>query len=364
MKIASIETFSTQDVALVRVLTDSGGEGWGQVAPYNADITARVLHRQIAPHALGTETEGWAQLQTEILEREHKFLGPYVCRALGGLDTALWDLRGKLEGQSVCSLLGGQPQPLPVYGSSMRRDISPEDEAERMAALREQFGFAAFKVRIGRPVGLDHDVSPRHSESMVRTVRDRLGAEVDLMADANGGFTAARAIEVGRILEDLDYFHFEEPCHYEQLEQTAQVAAALDIRVAGGEQDNSLLQFQRMITRGVVDVVQPDVGYIGGVTRAMQVARMAENWGIPCTPHCANRSLLQVFTAHLAAAAPSAFQYQEWSIEQNPWEDDLYSGVPEVVDGAIRLADAPGWGVTIDPTALKTAHWRESRRPK
>src|SRR5262249_126525 len=129
-RIASIETFSTPDVALVRVQSDDGGEGWGQVAPYNADITARVVHRQIASHALGEPADDWGPLLATILEREYKFPGSYVCRALGGLDTALWDLRGKREDRSVCELLGGTPRPFPVYGSSMRRDLRPAEEAD------------------------------------------------------------------------------------------------------------------------------------------------------------------------------------------------------------------------------------------
>src|ERR687891_605878 len=128
MRITSIETFSTREVGLVRATTEDGAQGWGQVSPYNADITAQIVHRQIAPHALGhsaLDAEGLVDL---IADREHKFPGSYVWRALCGLDTALWDLRGKLEGKSVCELLGGEPRALRVYASSMRRDITPEAE--------------------------------------------------------------------------------------------------------------------------------------------------------------------------------------------------------------------------------------------
>ncbi|MGH6921009.1 MAG: mandelate racemase/muconate lactonizing enzyme family protein, partial [Geminicoccaceae bacterium] len=135
MRIASIETFSTRDLGLVRVRTDDGAEGWGQVSPYNADITALIVHRQIAPHALGQSALDTERLVDLIADREHKFPGSYVWRALCGLDTALWDLRGKREGKSVCELLGGQPRPLRVYASSMRRDITPEAEADRLAGL-------------------------------------------------------------------------------------------------------------------------------------------------------------------------------------------------------------------------------------
>jgi len=112
VRIASVETFGDEHVALVRVRTDEGAEGWGQVAPYHADLTAQVLHRQVAPHALGRDALDVEALVDQIPEREHKFPGSHLYRALAGLDTALWDLRGKLEGKSVCELLGGQPGPL------------------------------------------------------------------------------------------------------------------------------------------------------------------------------------------------------------------------------------------------------------
>ncbi len=158
LDIHSIETFSNQTMALVRVRTRDGSEGWGQVAPYHADITAQVVHRQIAPHALGRDVLDIVRLVTEIPEREHKFPGSYLRRALAGLDTALWDLWGKLEeGKPVCSLLGGYPRPFRVYGSSMSRAITPEAEAKRLARLRDGCGYDAFKFRVGKECGHDED---------------------------------------------------------------------------------------------------------------------------------------------------------------------------------------------------------------
>ncbi|MGI9401430.1 MAG: mandelate racemase/muconate lactonizing enzyme family protein, partial [Rhizobiaceae bacterium] len=137
MKIDRIDTFSTEDVCFVRVTTDDGQSGWGQTAPYHADITAQVLHRQIAPHSLGSSVEDIEGIIDLIPEREHKFPGSYVIRAIGGLETALWDLHGKREGKPVCELLGGTTGRLRAYASSMKRDITPEDEAERFRRLAQ-----------------------------------------------------------------------------------------------------------------------------------------------------------------------------------------------------------------------------------
>jgi L-alanine-DL-glutamate epimerase-like enolase superfamily enzyme len=364
MKIAAIETFSNQFVGMVRVRTDDGGEGWGQLSPYNADITAAVLHRQVAAHALGQDAGDIEALVARLPELEHKFLGSYNSRAIGGLDTALWDLRGRRAGKSVCELLGGACRPFPVYASSMRRDIEPAEEARRLARLRDVDGFTAFKFRVGREVGHDQDEWPGRTEAVVRAVRDALGDDTTLLVDANSCYTPQKAIEVGRFLEDHGVSHFEEPCPYWELEWTAAVADALDLDVAGGEQDCLLSQWQRIIGMPAVDVVQPDVCYLGGLTRTLRVAQMAHAAGLTCTPHSANLSMVTVFTLHLMGAIPNAGPYVEFSIEPNdyyPWQVGLFEPALVVRDGAVAIPDGPGWGVQPARAWLERANRQVSR---
>ena len=363
MTIRSIETFANQFVALVRVSTADGATGWGQVAPYNADITALVLHRQVAPHALGHDADDIASLVARIPELEHKFPGSYLFRALAGVETALWDLRGRRAGKSVCELLGGEPRPIPVYASSMRRDIAPAEEADRFVRLRETHGFSAFKFRIGRENGHDEDEWPGRTETIVPAVRDALGEEAALLVDANGCYTPRKAIEVGRLLEQHGICHFEEPCPFWELEWTRDVADALDVDVAGGEQDCILGQWRRIVDLRAVDIVQPDVCYLGGVTRTLEVARMAAEAGLTCTPHSANLSLVTVFTLHLVGAIANAGPYVEFSIEPTeyyPWQDGLFEPALTVRDGQVRIPDGPGWGVEIDADWLSAAERRVS----
>jgi L-alanine-DL-glutamate epimerase-like enolase superfamily enzyme len=364
MKIAAIETFCNQFVGMVRVRTADGGEGWGQLSPYNADITAAVLHRQVAPHALGQDAGDVEALVARLPELEHKFPGSYLSRAIGGLDTALWDLRGKRAGKSVCELLGGRPRPVPVYASSMRRDIEPAEEARRLAKLRERDGFTAFKFRIGREVGHDQDEWPGRTEAVVREVRQALGDDATLLVDANSCYTPEKAIEVGRFLEDAGVAHFEEPCPYWELEWTAAVADALDLDVAGGEQDCLLSQWQRIIGMPAVDVVQPDVCYLGGLTRTLRVAQMAHAAGLTCTPHSANLSMVTVFTLHLMGAIPNAGPCVEFSIEPGdyyPWQVGLFEPALVVRDGAVAIPDGPGWGVQPARKWLERADRQVSR---
>ena len=360
-KITSVETFSTRYICVVRIRCDDGQEGYGQAAPYNADITASVLHRQMAPYVLGADATDIGALAERCIIGEHKFPGSYSCRAVGGIDTALWDLTAKAQGKSVAQLLGSTRSRLPVYGSSMRRDITPEAEAERLAGLQQDQGINAFKIRIANNFGKDVDRWPGRTETIVPTVRKAIGDGAELLVDANSGFSPERAIEVGRMLEQYNVGHFEEPCPYPELEWTAEVAAALTIPVSGGEQECDLAQFRRMVRLRAVDIVQPDICYLGGISRTLEVARMAEQAGLPCTPHAANRSMVTVFTLHFQSAIPNAGHFMEFSIEPAPWLDGLFVTDPfQVVDGSVAVPDGPGWGVEISPQWLENAEYAVS----
>jgi L-alanine-DL-glutamate epimerase-like enolase superfamily enzyme len=364
MKIRRLETFTSPFVGFVRVTTDSGEQGWGQVSTYHADITCEIFHRQVAVHALGTDALDFADTLALIGEREHKFPGSYLRRAMTGLDTALWDLRGKIEGKPVVSLLGGSPGPIRAYASSMKRDITPEDEAARFLRLRDEKGFTAFKWRVGAECGRDRDEWPGRTEAIVPLVAKALGDGIDKLVDANSCYSPRRAIEVGRMLEDNGIGHYEEPCPYWEFEQTREVAEALDIDVTGGEQDCEFSAWKTMIGMRAVDIVQPDVMYMGGIHRTLEVARMAAEAGLPCTPHAANLSLVTMCTMHLLAALPNAGKYLEFSIEGEdyyPWQDGLFRGDPyRIENGCAIVPETPGWGVEIDPAWLDRAQYKMS----
>ena len=186
MKIKSIETFCDKFVGFVRVTTEDGSQGWGQMSPYQADITALVLHRQVAPWSLGRDACDIEGLVGIIPEREHKFPGSYLFRAIAGLDTALWDLQGKRAGKSICELIGGKPRALRAYASSMKRDITPEAEAERLKRLRDELGFDAFKFRVGAECGRDVDEWPGRTEQIVPLMRNRAAQRHDELRSRDG----------------------------------------------------------------------------------------------------------------------------------------------------------------------------------
>mgnify|MGYP001821609931 CR=1 FL=1 len=360
LKMRSLETFTHGHVSVVRLATDDGSEGWGQISTYDADISATVLHRKVAGHFLGRDPADLSDIVDRCIEANYKYPWSYVCRALTGAETAVWDLLGKRAGKPVCVLIGGAPKSIPAYGSSMSREITPEEEAKRLVRLRDETGYRAFKVRVGQVNGRDVDQWPGRTEALVPAIRKAVGEAVSLKVDGNSCYTPPKAIEVGRLLEAHAYDHFEEPCPYWELEWTAQVAAALDVAVAGGEQDNDLAQWRRMIALPAVDIVQPDICYLGGLLRTLRVARMAEKAGMPCVPHSANLAMVTLFTLHLLAAIPNAGPFLEYSIEDTPWIEGLFEPALRVVDGDVPMSEEPGWGVRVSTAWLNKAERQRS----
>ncbi len=363
-KIRSIESFTKGPLSVVKVTTDDGKAGWGQISTYDADISALVLHRKVAPFFLGKDPAKIDELCDNAIEFNHKYPWSFVNRALGGIDTAIWDLYGKIKEKPVVELLGGQPRPYLVYGSSMRRDISPEDEAKRLVELQQKEGYKAFKIRIGSSTGRNKDAAPGRTEKIVPTVRKAIGWDADLLADANSCYTPDKAIEVGKMLEQNKIYQFEEPCPWWEIEWNREVTDALNVAVSGGEQDNDLAQWRRMINMKAVDITQPDVLYLGGITRTFRVAKMAEQAGLTCVPHSANHGLVTLFALHLLGAIPNAQKYLEYSIEFNDGVNRdayaMYEPHLKVVDGAVQIPPEPGWGIRIKKDWLEKSEYQIS----
>ena len=364
IRITSIETFCNEFVGFVRVTDEIGSQGWGQVSTYHSDITCQVLHRQVAPWVLGVQISDLDDLLDLVTEREHKFPGSYLRRAIGGFDTAIWDLRGKQSQKPVVELLGGTPGKLRAYASSMKRDITPKEEAERLVRLQGEFGYDAFKVRAGAEVGRNEDEWPGRTEEIIPTMRKYLGDNASLLIDANSCYSPDRAIEVGHMLEDNGFCHFEEPCPYWELEQTKTVTDTLNIDVTGGEQDCDIPTWKRMIDMRAVDIVQPDILYLGGIARTMRIVELAKSAGLPVTPHCANLSLVTLFTMHLLKAIPNAGKYLEFSIEgadYYPWQQNLFkNSLFDIEDGCVSIKNDPGWGFEINDEWLSKSIYQVS----
>ena len=357
LKIKRIESFTGQNQTFVRVTADDGSTGFGQVANYHNGITTQVLHEMVAHHMLGIDPYRIGDSIEQVIEANYKFPWSFVCRAASGIETALWDLKGKREKKSVAELIGGKPQNIPAYASSMSRTIKPKDEGQRLKMLKEGYGFEACKIRVGKVNGHDQDQWPGRTEELIPTVREELGEDMEIFADGNSCYSPGKAVDIGKLLEQNDYGMFEEPCPYWELEWTAEVTRKLGMKVSGGEQDNDIAIWRRMINMNAVDVIQPDVCYIGGISRTLLVAQLAKNGNKTCVPHSANLSLVTVFAMHLMAAIDNAAPFLEYSIESTPWAEELYEPFLKIDDGKVAFPDGPGWGVTVNEDWLRRAKY-------
>jgi len=356
VRIASLELLRTPCGDLLRARSADGVEGIAFDAGRLADWWS-ALARNVVPVFEGRD----ARDLEALLDRVHyagsnyKLAGLIFWSLVAHVELCLLDLLGRTAGKPVCELLGGaRRSQVPVYLSSLRRDTTPEQEVERLGTRLAETGASAVKVKIGGRLGRNADAAPGRTRQLVALARKRLGDSVALYADANGSYDARAAIDVGRMLEAHGVGFFEEPCFWEDHDETRRVADALDLPVAGGEQETSLPRFRSMIQNAVVDVLQPDLHYNGGIVRSARVARLAARAGVALTPHCAVRGAGLAPVLHFAAALPAGalpLEYDASPASAPPW----YSPVLEVRRGAIALPGGPGFGVAPDPEVLARA---------
>lgn len=370
MRIERIESFYKKDACIVRVTDSDGSIGIGQTSPYTADITQIVLHRLVAPRALGVEyddssAEGLLAFTNHILRELHKYTGTYVCRALCGIDTALWDLRGKRENKSVTQLLGGTKTEIEAYYSSMVRDCPIEWEAERMARLQKENGFTMFKLHVGPFNGEGRDFWPGRTESMIELARKTIGSDGgDIYIDPNGAFTPEWTMKLMPLFQECGVTMLEEPLPFWKVAETAQLRqeiAKYGIIMAGGEQDYNPTVWDMILSLPMADIVQPDFGYIGGFSRGLKVAERAAARGLYTTPHTSNPSLLQQMGVHFCASIEKPWISLEYGVEPNEWIDEMLVNKIIVSNGKMQVPTAPGWGAEIRTDWLASANYMESR---
>lgn len=365
MPIERIDSYYKDNVCVVKLTASDGAVGFGQTAPFFADIAQIILHRQIAPLVLGQPDDAF-NLATEVIIKLHKFTGSYVCRTVAGVDTALWDMAGRREGKSVAELVGKKQDSIGVYGSSMLRDIPVEQEAERMVRLREERGYTAFKLHVGVWNSEGEDYWPGRTEAMFELAHRDLGDEVDLYVDPNGAFSTAWTLQLAPLMRDCNVVFLEEPLPFWKVEDTAALRTAIapyGILMAGGEQDFQMSSWTRILNLPMADIVQPDICYIGGFTRALEVAHRAAEKGLFVTPHTSNWSLLLPFGLHYMACVDKPWPLLENSIEDDRWACEMYAdGVEKLmpVDGCIQVPEGPGWGFDISQEWLDSALHMES----
>lgn len=356
--IERIESWARLEIGFVRVTARSGAQGWGQLSTYHADLSAEVLHRYVTQNYLGRDADRPEELVEDCLRFECKMYGTFTMRALAGIDTALWDLRGKKAGLPVCALLGGRPGSLPAYASSMRRDTTPGQEVDRFRRWADEHGASAFKYKIMHPKRKNIDAAPGRSRALIRAMGAAFPGAV-LIADANGGYLPETAIEDSYLMKDCGVAYLEEPCFYLDQDANAAVSAASAVPVVGGEQDFDELRWRRLLRKKVYRFAQFDPCYVGGFSRLLRLSRLAGEHGTSVMPHTSNPSMVMLFAMHLLRVLPNAGPMVEYGIEEDPWLDGLLDPPLAMENGHVAMPEGPGWGVDVDEGWLKGAVYRK-----
>ena len=363
MRIKSIETFCDKMICFVRITDEDGYQGWGMTAPFAANISAQVLH-QIAAEIALEPFDDFMTVADEIIRRQYKFLGTFLARAAAGIDTALWDLEAKKKSLSVADLAGKKRDIIDLYASSMKRDLPVQEEADRLRAIQDKFGYRAIKLHPGIPVGKDEDFWPGRTEDMVVAMVETAQPGTHIIVDVNGNYSVEKAVEMARFMHGHGIKLFEEPCPYWEIEKTKAVRDAcveIGIPVAGGEQDYVDTMWERMIDQRVMDVCQPDILYLGGFSRSLRIARHAAAKGLQVTPHTSNQSPIFVMGLHYMACIDTPYPFMECGIEDDRWALDVYNPLIKIKDGRAEVPKVPGWGFEPEGKFLATSSYGISK---
>jgi L-alanine-DL-glutamate epimerase-like enolase superfamily enzyme len=356
LKIASIELLRHKSIYLVRTTTSDGAVGIA-VCNDRVQYLHPILQQLVIPFFVGQDARLIESLidGVYVARSNYKLAGLALWCCVGWVEFSILDLLGKVSKRSVAELLGGVVRKeVPVYLSSLRRDTTPEQEVAWLSKRLEQTGARAVKLKIGGRMSQNADAAPKRTERLIPLARKTFGDKMTIYVDANGSYDAKHAIEVGKMLEAHNVGFFEEPCPFEEYDQTKRVADALRLPVAGGEQDTSLPRFDWMIRQRAVDVVQPDLNYNGGFLRTCRVARLAAAAKLPITPHAPQTGVNAAYMLHFAGRTPNLGPFQEFNgapQTAEPW----YRPVFEVRKGMLEVPDGPGLGITIDARILKNA---------
>ncbi|WP_402468443.1 mandelate racemase/muconate lactonizing enzyme family protein [Isoptericola aurantiacus] len=353
--------FPERSSLLVRVTTTDGLVGWGEGGQYGpAEPVKACIDSVLAPRLLAMKNADpsvvWEHLYASTRDFGQK--GTYV-EAISAIDIALWDVAGKTLGVPVSTLMGGRfREQVPAYGTGGYYRHTELDTARDLPALQDEVtgyaesGFSMLKMKVGLlPV--------REDARRVAAVREALGDDFGLLADANHAYTSSMAVAMGRVLEDAQFELFEEPVPPEDRAGYARVRAAIDVPIAGGEAEYTRYGFRDFIAGGCVDIVQPDICVAGGISEVQRIAALASASNLRIVPHVWGSGIALSAGLHVCAALPLApFGYRpvplqnepviEFDRTRNPLRDDLLVEPFAVEDGCVAVPTGPGLGIEVN----------------
>ena len=353
--IESLELLRYKDSFLCRVRSRDGAEGIS-VAHSGIGALYPIFLLYLEPFFLGKDARDLELILEKVFvyKFNYRLNGMAIGIPLATIEFAILDMLGRIAGKSIGQLIGDiHHTEVAVYQATEYREKSVEESLDLIKRDVAEYNSRALKIKIGGLMFMTtdlHAVGPKgRTEKIIPLVRKTFGDDTALYADANGFYSVEEAIRVGRLLEEYKFGFFEEPVMFDWREETRQVADALSLPIALGEQEYSLHGFRWITANDAVRIVQPDNYYFGGMIRSMQVARMAAALGKTCTPHMSGGGLGFLYMMHFVSVVPNATPFHEFKGLKTNVQFNCSTSPLKVVDGAIKVPTGAGLGVDIDP---------------
>jgi L-alanine-DL-glutamate epimerase-like enolase superfamily enzyme len=355
VKIASVELFKYKEYYFVKSKSTDGAEG---IAFTNNKVNYLypLLQKQIIPFFIGKDARDLELLIDGVYryESNYKLSGIAFWSCVAWVEFSILDLLGKIALKPVGELLGGViRKEVPIYTASGNRGTTPREEVEILAKKVEETGAKAVKFKVGGRMSNNEDSVAGRTEELIKLTRKILGDKMEIQADGNGSYDVPNGIRVGKLLEEINAFMYEEPCPFDYLEETKEVAGALTIPVSIGEEETSLRRFRWIIENNAAQIVQPDLHYNGGMIRATRVARMAAIANKKITVHISS-GFGYVDMLHFASFTPNTGKFQEYKGSVN--ETGIFFDPPlRLKNGMINVPTKPGFGIMDTKEIFKEA---------
>ncbi len=357
--IETLELLRYGNSFLCRVRSKDGAEGIS-VGHNDMNILFPIFLRKLQPFFIGQDARELDLILEKIFIYNFNFRynGISLGLPLATIEFAILDMLGHIADKPAGQLIGEIHNPeVAVYVATEFREKPLEEHFDLIKKAVAEYDAHALKIKVGYQYAGTKDIHyrgvPGKTEKLVPLLRKEYGDNMSLYADSNGYYNAKEAIRLGRLLEEYKYSYFEEPVMYDHFEEMKEVADALTIPVANGEQDQSFVHFRWSIANDGIDIVQPDIYYFGGMIRSMRVALMADAFGKTIVPHMSGGGLGFLYDSILVSAVPNAGAHHEFKGLDTAVIYECPTSPLKIKDGKIKVPTGPGMGVNIDPDFIK-----------
>ncbi len=359
IKITNVTTYKVKRALFIKIETNAGVTGWGESSSNSPrEVVESFIMREMRKTIIGMNPFDTELIWNTLFWQSHD-LGPSgaLSYAVAGIDLALWDIKGKILNQPVYNLLGGHfRSEIPTYcGIPLKGGKIPIEEAVERALKVARLGFKTIKLRMQIR---ENNLNPIPDPTVLyyKAVRKALPNDIDLFVDPNEGYTASRAIQIGRALQDLGMKYYESPVPRENNKDLAAVVDAIDIPVMAGEKCYTRWEFRDLILQGNPDIINPDVIKAGGITEVKRIAVIAQAFFKHLVPHNTKPTLGTAAALHLMANISNAGPFLEY-VELDTYKEVMECFPEEqrlkLKDGKLQVPTGPGLGITIDEDKVK-----------